>query len=193
MPPNHYGYTIPAQHGATKPALELLISQRDNWESGYYRNIGSAAGTIINFYNTEDAALGAWEFNQLTKPDVLAGPTWHYDWDWECPYSAMECALRFFPDDELGEKVTDEYTRDGADLTWTPRTPITEESAQILAHIIPSRSGALGQGAEGGLVIDGNVVFNYGASNQGHSAQFYSNFVERRDYWDTLLDEFDLE
>jgi hypothetical protein len=46
----------------------------------------------------------------------------------------------------------------------------------------------------GGSAIGGDVNLNsfegFGASNQGHSAQYYSNYFERRDYWRSILDNF---
>jgi hypothetical protein len=56
-----------------------------NW---FATNSGSGAGTIVNFYNTNDYALqrSVWQVNQLLKPDVfvleggniLTGTTWTY-------------------------------------------------------------------------------------------------------------------
>ncbi len=129
--------------------------------------------------------------NQLTKPDTVDGPTWQYEWETYCLPDELICDP--FPDYEDGEQVTDIYTEGGANLTWQLTTPIETDAARVLAHIIPARSAALGQGLEGGTgsVIDSQVEFSYGKHNQGHSAQYYSSFVERRGYWNVLLENFD--
>ncbi len=199
MPPNYYSFVIPPLHGATSPALELQVSQQESWGDHYYQNISLAAGKIINFHNRADIALEGWEFNQLSKPDNLGGPTWSYDWEWDCPYSEVECLLDVYPDFEDGEQVTDIYTRAGVALQWTESNPIDTTAAEILAHIIPARTYSLGQRATrvGGSVIDSDVDLNnfdgFGADNQDHSAQYYSSFVERRGYWNMILIEFRLK
>jgi hypothetical protein len=54
-----------------------------NWFAG---NFGNGAGSVVNFYNTNDFALqrSAWQLNQLLKPDqfVLLGGT-HWDYSYE--------------------------------------------------------------------------------------------------------------
>ncbi len=98
------------------------------------------------------------------------------------------------------EQVSDVFTRAGVKLTWELATPLNVASAQILGHIVPSRTHALGQSATmgGTSVIDGEInlsegVHSYGNSNQGHSAQFYVSFAERKEYWISLLEAFGLE
>ena len=197
MPPNYYTFDIPPLHGATSPGLELQISQAESWGASYYHGISYAAGNIINFHNTRDRALVGWEFNQLSKPDYLGGPTWRYDWNWDCPYGALDCAVDLYPNYENGDQVNDEFTRGSLLISWNNQVPIDTTSAEILGHIIPARTHALGQRAtmEGASEIGGHVNLNglqgFGASNQGHSAQFYSNYFSRKDYWDRLLDKFD--
>jgi hypothetical protein len=45
-----------------------------------------------------------------------------------------------------------------------------------------------------GSEITGNVdIERFGASNQGHSAQFYDTFLSRETYWSDLLIEFGFE
>ncbi len=205
MPPNYYSYDIPDLHGATSPNLELMISQSESWGGHYYHNIRASAGNIINFHNEADRALKGWEFNQLSKPDYLGGPTWTYNWNWnwDCPYSTAECiADAYIPDYEDSEKVTDRYYKDSSQKFWTNQNPISDTSANILAHIIPARTHALGQRAtmEGGSEITAHVNLNltangfqgFGPSNQGHSAEFFSNYLSRKKYWDEMLGQFDL-
>ena len=35
--------------------------------------------------------------------------------------------------------------------------------------------------------------YGYQNSNQGHSAQFYNNYFERKEYWEILLEKFELK
>ena len=205
MPPNLYSYTIPALHGATKPTLEIMVAQRDGWGPHYYRDVEQSAEQIINFYNINDIALTGWEFNQLTKPDSRGAlgtlPEWDYEFDWDCPYSTIVCAIDFYPDDEDGEVVTDIYTVDRPfsfekEYVWTGDAPIDLESALILGHIIPARSNALGQKLvpiSGTSEVSDNVeISEFGKDNQGHSAQFYNTYSSRQDYWMNVLIEFKL-
>ncbi len=209
MPPNHYTFMIPPLHGATSPANEQQVAQQENWGPAYYADIGGksnldptnevGAGKIINFHNIEDAALTGWELNQLTKPDYVDGPTWEYNWNWDCPYSLTVCTLDVYPDVEDGEQVTDIYTRNSIQLQWNLQSSLDQNSADILGHIIPARTPALGQVAGTGTttVINDSVnmnlgVFGYRNSNQDHSAQFHNNFAVRQGYWSRLLLEFGL-
>jgi hypothetical protein len=40
--------------------------------------IAQKAGRIINYFSGSDAALSAWELNQLSRPDILDGLWWRY-------------------------------------------------------------------------------------------------------------------
>jgi len=191
MPPNHYTFDVPARHGPTVPTSERKTAEDEGWRDTYYHTIGSAAGDIINFHNQFDAALTAWELQQITKPDLFGGPTW----DYRQVISSVE-------DSEEGKR-RDLYLRDGDALSFSRDLPITIDSANILGHIIPSRTGALGQFSEVQRitnefdarvsVIDRSRRFDfYGLSNQGHTAQFYSFYNVRRSYWDSLITEFGL-
>jgi len=200
MPPNHYSYIVPDEHGATTFARRLqeqLVAERDGWGSNYYRHISAGAGTIINFHNRADRALEGWEFNQLSKPDFLGGPTWGYRWEWDCPYTQLQCLSDVYPDDEDGERVTDVYIRGDEVLEWQLSNPIDTTSANILAHIIPSRTHALGQrstrapGSEIRSHVDLSIgPYGFTDSNQGHSAQYHSTYLVRRAFWDVLLRRF---
>ncbi len=211
MPPNHYSYVVPELHGPTSPTLESKVASGPH----YYEGIDVAAGgKIVNFYNERDLALEGWEFNQLTKPDNLGGPHWEYKWLWDCPYGAIACVANY-PEFEDGDEVTDRYwsfiggNSSGPgpivpsiteEFIWQESNPINTESAKILAHIIPARTNALGQRAttKDGTEIAGPVNLEevsdqFNNSNHGHSAQYYSNFLGRMDYWDNVLFEFELK
>jgi hypothetical protein len=212
MPPNHYSYTIPTQngatHGATKPAFEWQVAHQENWGPAYFAEIGSAAANIVNFYNFRDAALYGWEFNQFTKPNLLSkfdmegwdpsdwfiGPTYEYKWVCQTCWEVAD-----YPEFEDDDQVLDIYTRDGLPLQWDLQIPLGQDSAEILAHIVPARTKALGQvpatATDNSSSIKDAVnlqedQFGFTNSNQDHSAEFNNTFAKRQDYWGTLLKEF---
>ena len=127
MPPDKYRYNVPAVHGPTTDENMALLSVGPPYHAGIFNNVGRT----VNFYNGPDAALSAWEFQQLTKPDRNNGPTWSFNAD-----SCTTCGslLR-----------QDRYERGDSPLTWSGTVPLTEDDANILAHIIPARTLALGQ------------------------------------------------
>jgi Alpha/beta hydrolase of unknown function (DUF900) len=197
MPPDHYRFTIPTDkpHGSTLPKWEYKTVVNEKWGPQYYSTILQSAGTIVNFYNAEDNALDAWEINQFNRPSYLGfdGSEWNYRFKWDCPYNFISCQLDGNPDEADNEKVTDEYYRNFTKLTWTRAIPVTPDDADILAHIIPTRTHALGQvpsmnSAPGVSVIRGADKLKFGPSNQGHSAQFYTDYSSKRGYWNSLLE-----
>ena len=226
MPPNQYSYTVPIVHGATNPLVEERVSGPppggEGWGPNYYSTIGDAADQIINFHNALDSALLAWEFNQLTKPDSgiqlpladifetsigdIVGFN-EYEYEPEC--EGVQCITQLgIPNFSRGDQVRDRYTVGlsifAEELTWDPSAPISEDSARILGHIIPSRNNALGQGLDTDAT-DSVVNDNYrieidgsrrgdevALSNQGHSAQWYFTYEDRAFYWDQLLRSFEL-
>ncbi|NOX28200.1 MAG: alpha/beta hydrolase, partial [Gammaproteobacteria bacterium] len=182
MPPNFYTYDVPDEHGPTIPLLERRTASQaqENWGPNYYHTIGQAAGNIINFYNVADAALDAWRFNQITKPDFLGGPRWNYE--------------HFQQNVEI-DLVQNIFRKDPPNtIEWELTTPINTASAEILGHIIPARTDSLGQSAQinttGISVVGDNFSLRgfipsdraFGQSNQGHSAQFYFHFLGRENY-----------
>lgn len=67
------------------------------------------------------------------------------------------------------------------------------ENHEILTHITPARTNALGQrgGTQGEVAIPGHSdqinLRNYDNSNQGHSGEFYSSLSERKLFWEQGL------
>jgi hypothetical protein len=198
MPPNLYALNVPEQHGPTTPDYEFLYSV-----DPYYKNIQSAAGTIINFYNSADAALLGWELNQLTKPDTgkIRLTDWIYEYRWGEARYRSDGIYFSYPDANNNDLVSDGYYDYNGlvELEWSDEIPINADSREILSHIVPSRTKALGALSaacppddENCLsVIESDVPFNFGGSNQGHSSQFYKTYAERSGYWDNVLKEFD--
>jgi hypothetical protein len=150
LPPNLYSYSYNPAHGPTSPDFETI---GDPNKKPYYGNIGQASGQIINFHNKDDIALAGWEFNQLTKPDddeffPDASPT--YTYNYKCYDTRINCIIKVNPDAEDGDLVTDEYKREFAisfdqELVWSRSIPTDMPSAEILGHMIPARTNALGQ------------------------------------------------
>jgi hypothetical protein len=192
MPPDHYRFTYGDQHGPTTPAPE-------QGEHPYYQSGLGVVNRVINYFNPGDAALNGWEFGQLTKPDFLprGKPTWEYRNDmhicyFNAPVSAYQNGTTF--EQELTrcrdtiQSVESLYSNTERSLVWDRQRTISDanHNAEILAHIIPSRTRALGQVSIAGNAL-GAFEVKYGTTNQGHSAQFYDTFAERQGYWRTLL------
>lgn len=181
----------------------------------YYRssvgNIYSSADRILNYFNVNDAALDAWEINQLTKPDTTPGnrPDWAYGNNRICEFFndpiTGDALGYFYPDgtecDTPTTDVSSYYYRERVKIDWNPELPIdgSEEQinyARIMAFITPARTEALGQLAvvPSGMISNTNFNFNtFAGSNQGHSSQFHAYLAqddsERKRYWDTILSD----
>ncbi|HHI92164.1 MAG TPA: alpha/beta hydrolase, partial [Gammaproteobacteria bacterium] len=193
MPPDMYrsNYSttsttpVAVQHGPTTETAMLAATSNT-----YYTGISSAANRIINFWNDEDEALRGWEFNQLTKPDFLGVGDWEYrnasraqctlTLGVSCPSPLMETS-QFFITTGVTER----------ELFWS--NTVTPDSAQILSHIIPSRTQAMGQGRNA-VASSAPELFGFTNSNQDHSGQFHGYYAERRNgqpfrasYWNRVL------
>lgn len=205
IPPNKYKYQIGNIHGPTTPELELETFLEDSWvPTPHYSSLvqGVAGGKVINFFNEDDIALWGWESNQLAKPGFLntasntgADFSYHVTKHCEvvsgCPFPGRA------PDANLGEKAVDHYESligIDRDMTWSDTTPIDLDSANILGQLTPARTKALGRvsATDSGefSVINISEGFDFGGSNQGHSSQYYKNYIERSDYWNKLLFRF---
>ncbi|WP_303909410.1 hypothetical protein [Thiohalomonas denitrificans] len=226
MPPDVYRFnniitddngTAVMRHGETTTAQ--LTADFGTGNNNYYREIGTKSGRIVNFFNTGDAALTAWEFNQLTKPDYSKGPEWEYSNEQICAASSYdeitgEPTGWSYPDGApcagpSVETVSSRFYRDVEQLDWDPQRPVDGSEAQthyvrILGHIIPARTNALGQvdtnlqNRENGVPfsdISGGSASNrsFTTSNQGHSAQFHGYLSEpgrgRGNYWLQVMEE----
>jgi hypothetical protein len=188
MPPDLYRFDMAEEDGGalvirhgptTEAAMNALVG---SGKKSYYDELAKhlKQKRIINYYNRRDAALKAWEFNQLTKPDVPD--------DFE--YATIPFA---------GDRVTSRFTDadENRQLQWSEQ--LTEDSANILARIIPARTNALGQSN-----IDDESIgiasqdLKFTDSNQDHSGQFHGYYSEpspysgndravRAVYWNSLL------
>jgi hypothetical protein len=214
IPPNQYQQSI----------LSPRSMEDSTWVRGgsqtpthYYRHINQKSGRILSFYNTQDYALNGWEFNQATKPD--SGTRWLDDFDYIPDPSDFvdQTAWKYNHSDAQSEpvrKVTDEYSVDPFglfgddaeyDIVWTNGIDVNGNGRpEILAHIIPARSFALGaasqlcangvlecassQLANSSLVNTGEgTIFEFTEFSYDHSAQFLNSHVERGRFWRELL------
>jgi len=169
----------------------------------YYKNVGTKT-RILNFFNTQDAALTGWEFNQLTKPDLLGGPpTWGYTNTYHEQYQIYERAYLdclelnidnpqrisicdseptvqiFKPDEKLLYQAI--FQRDDIESPYNDQTRI-----DILSHIIPARTEPLGQQLVEQVqknntaveIFDNPEMGGFTNSNQDHSAPFHGYYSQ---------------
>jgi hypothetical protein len=172
----------------------------------YYHDIEIVAGNMVNFNNARDAALSAWELNQLNKPWKSGFGDYEYKneaidaLDAEEEYNdcistpSLSFCEPFTP--FVGSEVTSRFTKESnEELSWSKT--LSEDSADILAHIVPARTKALGQSSITKPAIQ-NTTLNFTNSNQDHSAQFHGYYSERRfpdskrvrmSYWNGILED----
>jgi hypothetical protein len=169
----------------------------------YFAGIGDNVN-IVNFFNSDDAALTAWEFNQLTKPDYAQGKTWDYTNDYLVALKAYDACIQS-PDTTtcgteppLPATVTSIFRLGGEDVPYNEDTKF-----DILAHAIPARTGALGQVitfGEIGSLENNESMSGFSNSNQDHSAPYHGYYSEisrkqnistqqRAAYWNLVLDK----
>lgn len=191
-------YTI--LHG---PTTSVAMGS-NNGQSHYFKGIGNNVN-IVNFYNSEDAALTAWEFNQLTKPDFAQGEVWKYTNDY---LEAVDTYKKCIPD------IDPVCTEPALPATVTsifklgvnkPPVPYNEQTKfDIMAYVIPARTEPLGQEDEiGGEITGISNMSGYTNSNQDHSAPFHGYYSEvstkdknqiikrkqRATYWNLVLSD----
>lgn len=189
-------------------ALSEQLKTTSGDKTHYYSGIADKVGRIVNFFNTGDAALSAWEFNQLSKPDILAGSVWEYSNEHACisdtnPLNGLPNGQFIYPDDTpcpgplvAGTDVTSRFYKDGVELNWDPTLPqpgqaYTQEQRnylEIMGHIIPARTKSLGQvdvEEQRLQSVPFNLISSYlnmrsgfTNSNQGHSAEFHGYLSE---------------
>jgi hypothetical protein len=213
MPPDIYRYNnmIVQENGASVLRHGVTTSAQLAQEFGpapatdpdvvpemhhYYEGIKNKGARITNFANPRDAALNAWEFNQLTKPDFLDDPVWRYSNEQLCREDVvLGDLLWYYPDNSSCEgpsvtEVTSRFYSDNDEIEWNS---VSQEGfhgyAQIMGHVIPARTIALGQVEVGNREISTpRVNEGFSSSNQGHSAQFHGYLGDtevstRDDYW----------
>ena len=159
--------------------------------------------------------MTAWEFNQLTKPDSTGRdgePLWQYSNDQICEateYDQVEgnAISWIYPDGSScpgpnGEYTTSRFLMDNQQFAWNPEKLVTEVDYredqiryhEIMGHIIPARTEALGQlTGTPAEAHDREDNQGFTDSNQGHSAQFHGYLSEphrgRGNYWLRVMEE----
>jgi len=190
-------YTV--RHGRTAAANMPANTQGQH----YYKNLKNKVSRIFSLYNAQDVAIAAWEFNQLTKPDFLGGPTWFYTNTYLNNLSDYYAICDPDCDEPPGipVEVESEFQRGGI------KVPVNSATmSDILAFGVPARTKALGQIPVGDTVGNKSEIpslrnFNllgFTDSNQDHSAEFHGYYSEisskgqgvpeqRASYWNTIV------
>jgi len=207
MPPDMYrrnlvvdngNGNIVVRHGQTTEANMGPYPIPTSNQGHYYAGISSGV-RIINLYNTQDNALRAWEFNQLTKPDFAQGDTWNYTNDYLVAWNTYNtCNPEFeacIPPPDPSLQYDSIFLRDGDVVPYN-----AENVFDILSYVIPARTNALGQRSVSGEIDDDpGELTGFTTSNQDHSAQFHGYYSEqtveqggkqqRAAYWNALIDD----
>jgi hypothetical protein len=164
--PSH-GYD-PATPNRTSPSEPDCYA--NYWTNGApcYFNGTAGAGNYINFYNTNDWALGWWGTDQNLKPDLG-----HSYFNGQFYRGTFLQTPLYFPGD------TYEI------FAYCDAAPCFALGAQ--ANV----GGAfLSLGEPNQLDLD--TTFNFGSLHKGHSAEFNSDNMSRAVFWNTLLDQMGL-
>lgn len=154
--PNVYGFYTSGQ----APSLPYLAGN------------SARAGSMAQYFNRLDFALGAWEFNNETKPDL----NYHYaDGDSNLNTYEPSAGDRFYYDSLL--------PLDERDMTFP------DNRYEIFARCAESRSRALGrEGAVAGFAATRNLqVWGYDGAHYSHSRQFRSNVVAEWPFWNAVV------
>lgn len=145
-----------------------------NGAPSYFSSIGGA-GKFISFFNSQDWALGKWDIDQATKPDLL--------------YTYVTPSLTY---------------PSGYYYAPSPITRIslifTNDTYQIFSRCVQSYSFPLG--AETNLVHPfpyslcvnlQSAPYNFLSTHPGHSQQFRFDNPTTTAYWKQLLSSFQIE
>lgn len=175
IPPDRFSYAIGS------PYIDETIAP--NYYNGFSQNVN-----FVNFQNFDDEVLKIWEAHQVTKPDqgALLDPAWEYNLAQSTPLGIQKNEHYYYG--TLGPAR--------AEILWNDAVINPNEypgPAEILSHIIPARSTALGTfiglGGEVTATVNMNTDFQF---MRIHSAQFLGDSAERQGYWARLLDKMSL-
>ncbi|HLZ17884.1 MAG TPA: alpha/beta hydrolase, partial [Cyclobacteriaceae bacterium] len=154
-----------------------------NWFSG---NFGGGAGSVVNFYNTNDFALarGRWQLGELFKPDrnVLEGQTtWSYGYSgsatdappWNAFFKASSGGtVGFFVNTSLNDRYE---VMSFAAQAYTTALGATPSVAHVAASVNLN------------TVWLGDPTGNGYAEHFWHSAEFRGDNSQQGNYWNELL------
>lgn len=189
VPPNLY---------RCDPPSPRLMAQNDDGNN-YHKNLSARAiNPFINFFNDGDAALSSWDINQRLKADI--------EWNLRDTAYDYKPNIKFItqkgPPPVRTLKITDHYFEDPPGITGLDKKhelywPVSRFT--IIAHIISAQSRATGaiKDMNGEFdkqkqvnLFDG--LYNFGAGDYSHSAQFLSDFPTRRTFYFQLMTSFKL-
>ena len=169
-----------------------------NWFSG---NNGGGAGTVVNFYNTNDYALarGRWQLNQLFKPDQQVhsgGFVWSYDYmgatndppPWNHFSKSDPLGANTVTFDIVGVLTNRYEVMALAAQSWTTALGATPGVHNVADNIY------LGRSSPSRLWPVDTTGNNY-AAHFWHSAEFRGDNWQMQGYWSELLgaDAFNLK
>jgi hypothetical protein len=150
-------------------------SDYSNWRP-YLYNV-NAAGRMVNYFNSVDAALSGWRYNQDLKPD--------FGWGFVNGYGFFE----------------------GHTIQTIIQIPIIEKSLdirddryEIFSRVDEARCYAMGSQANlggpfqsGGTFNQVNLsTFGFTASDMDHSAAFNSTIKNRTAFWNQILESMQI-
>ena len=188
------------QNAASKSDLSVIPNlycynppnPRTNYEQlkegdNYHKGLASRANSrFVSFANLNDQALGKWDLNQLMKPDDGWYPS-------DTAYSYVTSLVGNFFDTYREDPPGVTGSNLEHDIFW-PTDRFT-----ILAHIVPAHSRAtgatIGIAGEFNPATEVNLdaeAYQFGGGDYSHSAEFLSNFAERRTFYFQLLTTFRL-
>ena len=164
---------------APSRSLSPLESGTPNCYSNYwtpgspcYFNSSAGAGTYVNFFNTNDFALGFWQIDQNLKPDFIAGYSYDGTNFWH------NGVLLLFPTDTYEIFAHADEARCFAMGAQPNLGGVFRTSTQIdLWNVWPPDTHPSGSYRE----------------HTWHSGQFRSDTVAQWNFWKTLLGPFGLD
>jgi hypothetical protein len=169
------------------PNRNFSASTPDNyayyWTNGApsYFNGSAGAGAYVNFFNTNDYALGWWNTDQNSKPDnsITGYPGYHYS------VSSLH--------------PNGYYVQYGSSSNAFYNLNFPGDTYPIFAYCDQSWSYALGAQANVNGKFAGNQVeldvlpYGFGAQHKFHSGQFRSDDAQRWQFWNSALIDFELK
>lgn len=168
-----------------------------NIYTNYFASNIGAVGRRINFFNTNDFALGsgAWELDQTLKPDqsiTTLGNNYNFE---GYPYDNTPIYTPGSIDDDFPWRY---FEKDRLYVTNYFNLVFESDYYEVMSYAAQARSPALGRTANvGGLsgLLDLQTVWPPDTENPNipysthkwHSAEFRSDLMQQQNYWRALL------
>ncbi len=168
------GYTTPNILGyyttGKAPSLPYLVENKTRVRTG----------SLFNYFNKNDFALGVWKTNNRLKPDEFHFGYSYHDEDKD-PDTYAPLLGDFFIQQFNGQ---------------TRYLDIYSDRLEIFARCAQSRSQTLGSetsAVDGFSPLDLEASFGYGDKHYYHSMEFRSNIINQRPFWSRVGKDFLLE